>query len=212
MRSVWLFLTCLLLPSLTAAQARTPRNDINLAFGWTGAADRTRDYDTWEGSMALRASLGRYWTDHMKSEIESGWEDAARDERYDQIQVAGSQVFARVVHRARDMRVSLSQTYQFGRNEWVHPYTGVGVDVIRRVSIVERPAQTAYAYTAGRPALQIPIGPETVRSTRLLASPFVKAGVKMYSSERTFFVTEIKFGFRRQIDHAMWKLGLGIDF
>jgi hypothetical protein len=36
--------------------------------------------------------------------------------------------------------------------------------------------------------------------------------VKMYASERTFFLTELKLGFAPDLDHALWKLGLGFDF
>jgi hypothetical protein len=34
----------------------------------------------------------------------------------------------------------------------------------------------------------------------------------MYASERAFFNTELKLGIRREVDHVVWKIGLGFDF
>ena len=40
----------------------------------------------------------------------------------------------------------------------------------------------------------------------------LKTGLKMYVGEKTFFNTELKFGVRRDVDHLVWKIGMGIDF
>ena len=42
--------------------------------------------------------------------------------------------------------------------------------------------------------------------------PFIKTGAKMYASERMFFLTELKVGFAPDLDHVLWKLGVGFDF
>jgi hypothetical protein len=47
---------------------------------------------------------------------------------------------------------------------------------------------------------------------RVFVRPFLKAGLKMYASDRTFVVTELKLGFAPDPQHAMWKLAVGFDF
>ena len=44
-------------------------------------------------------------------------------------------------YKAGDVRIGAAQLYQFGRNQWAHPYVGIGVDPVRRHVSVERPGQ-----------------------------------------------------------------------
>ena len=214
MRLVLIVVVYVLAPVLASAQVAIPRQDVSLGIGWVGSATRTGDYETWDGGLSIAAGAGHYWTDHLKTDIEALWQSRANTYRYEEIQVGQQRVSAQFFNRVSDRRVSLGQTYQFGRNAWVHPYAGAGVDIIRRYAILDRPAQTAYGYNqpAGRPPTQVVLAAQSERSARTLAAAFLRAGLKMYSSERAFFLTEFKLGFGPEFDHALWKLGMGFDF
>ena len=108
----------------------------------------------------------------------------------------------------------MGQYYQFGRNNWVHPYVGAGADIIRRNIAIDRPMQTGYTYfnQPGRPPATVVIPALQTIESKVMVRPFVKTGAKMYTSEKTFFVTELKLGFDRDLADVLWKVGLGFDF
>jgi hypothetical protein len=214
MRLIVAILAGVLWPSWSGAQPALPDNDATVTVGWAGSEYRLDDYDRWRGSLLLGVSGGHYWTDHAKTDIEVGWNSAANSETYQDLVVGGVRTSTRATYRARDLRVSIAQVYQFGRNEWIHPYIGVGADLVRRKVTFDRPAQTGYPIqfsSQARPPNTV-IPAERRIETDVFARPFAKTGLKMYASERLFFVTELKLGFAPDLDHVVWKLGLGFDF
>ena len=214
MRFTLAVLTSLISPSWAAAQAPLPGNDTVVSIGWSGSEHRQEEYDRWRGNLFLSVAGGRYWTDYLKTDIEAGWHSRTNSEIYDNLLVAGVQTYAVSNHRVRDLRLSVGQSYQFGRNQWVHPYVGVGADVIHRQSVLDRPTQSRpqTVSTSGRPFINVTIPARQERETRVLVQPFLKSGLKMYASERVFFLTELKLSFAPDLDHALWKLGVGFDF
>jgi hypothetical protein len=207
---------CLAAPVASAqaqdAGARLPQHDIAFAVGWAGAEYNTSSsYDRWRGSVLLNLTAGRYWTDHLKTEFEVGWLDTSTTEVYTDLEIRGVPTYALVEFDARDIRIGAAQLYQFGRNQWVHPYLGLGVDLVARRTTKRRPLQSRDVYppTRGTP-LVIPALDE--RASDVLTQPFLKAGFKMYARERVFFTTELKLGITRDVDHAVWKIGAGVDF
>jgi hypothetical protein len=214
MRFTLVLLACLIFPTWAAAQALLPRNDAAVSIGWSGSEYRLEEYDRWRGNLFLSTTGGRFWTDHLKTDIEAGWHSRTNSESYDEVIVDGVQTYAISNYRVRDLRLSISQSYQFGRNQWVHPYVSVGADVIHRQSVRDRPTQSRpqTVSSSGRPFISVTIPARHESETRMLVRPFLKSGVKMYASERVFFLTELKLGFAPDLDHALWKLGLGFDF
>ena len=213
MRIAIIMLTCALLPGWVQAQALLPRNEAVMAIGWSGSDYQVDTYDRWEGSMFVGAGIARYWTPHLKTDIEAAWTSPAASETYEDLTLGGVSTFARAHRRSRDVRLAVGQSFQFGRNAWAHPYLGAGADIVWRRSVLDRPAQQAYPYgvpARGQPSVQIPA--LRTSTSELIGVPFVKTGVKMYASERMFFVTELKLGFAPDLDHALWKLGMGMDF
>ena len=211
---VALMMCCLAASGASAqdAGARLPRHDVALTVGWAGTEyDTSSSYDRWRGSVLLNLTAGRYWTDNLKTEFEVGWLDTATTEVYTDVEIRGVPTYALIEFDARDIRVGAAQLYQFGRNQWVHPYLGVGVDVIARRTTKRRPLQSRDVYppTRGTP-LVIPA--LAARESDVLTQPFLKAGFKMYERERVFFTTELKLGITRDVEHAVWKIGAGVDF
>jgi hypothetical protein len=214
MRVFFLILVCGATPALADAQtspAPLPANDVMLALGWAGSEHVVHNERRWHGSLLVGLSGGHYWTDHLKTELDASWTSPREKDVYETIERQGGFTYALADYRAHDVRIGVSQIFQFGRNEWIHPYVGIGADVVRRSSSLERQPQSRTVYLQNRSVpVQIPAASE--RRTTVFAHAVVKTGMKMYVTEKAFLNTELKFGVRRDVDHVVWKLGLGVDF
>jgi opacity protein-like surface antigen len=214
MRAVVAVLLCGVCPVWAAAQTApvtAPDNDTIISIGWAGTEDEIHDQRRWHGSLLVAVSGSRYWTDHLKTEVEASWNSPQEGELYENIAHQGGVTYALSDYRAHDIRVGVAQLYQFGRNEWVHPYIGVGADVVRRERTIERREQTRSVYVQDR-NIPVVIPAARERETVVFVQPIVKTGLKMYVSEKTFFNTELKLGLTRDVDHVVWRIGVGIDF
>ncbi len=214
MRVLLLMLICGLTPAWAAAQnapATLPAYDTIIAIGWAGSEHEIRDQEPWHGSLLVALSGGHYWTDHLKTEVEASWNSPRRSDVYETIVSQGGYTYALSDYRAHDVRIGVSQLYQFGRNEWVHPYVGVGADVVRREASLVRSPQTRTVFVQNRNIpVVIPAANET--QTKVFAHAVLRTGLKMYVTEKAFFNTELRFGIRRDVDHVVWKFGMGFDF
>ena len=202
-------------PAWAAAQtvaATLPDNDAIISIGWAGAEHKIYDDRRWHGSLLVGVSGGHYWTDHLKTEVDANWNTSGRHEVYQNIARDGGYTYALSDYRAHDTRIGVVQLYQFGRNEWVHPYIGVGADVVRRTASLDRRHQSRTVYVAPNRNIPVEIAAASERKTTVFAHAVLKTGLKMYVSEKAFFNTELKFGMRRDVDHFVWKLGMGVDF
>ena len=204
---------CGVTPVLAAAQTAPvalPKNDMTISLGWAGAEHAVKDEREWYGSLLVGLAGGHYWTDNLKTEVETSWTRPRGREIYHRIDYQGTFGYALSNYRADDMRFGVVQLYQFGHNEWVHPYLGVGADIVRRQGTLERDqSQPVYLQSRSAP---VTIPAPTERTTATFAQAVVKGGLKMYVSEKAFLTTELKFGVRDDIDHVVWKFGLGFDF
>ena len=213
MRFAIVILTSVLLPAWAEAQVTLPRNDAVVSVAWAGSEYALKSYDRWQGSLFLSASAGRYWTDHLKTDIEAAWTSAAEGETYEDLSIGGVNTFAHGRHRSQDIRLAIGQSFQFGRNAWVHPSLGAGADIVWRRTVLDRPAQQGFVYgVPTRSTSSVPVPAMRTSTSEVLAVPYVKTAVKMYASERAFFATELKLGFASDLDHVLWKLGMGFDF
>jgi hypothetical protein len=216
MRKALATLVCVLVPVLAQAQtdiAPLPRNDATVSIGWFGAEyPEVGTYDRWHASLFTGFAFGHYWTDHLKTEIEAAWLSEATARTYEDIVIDGDRTYAESVYRFKDVKVSFGQSLQFGRNAWVHPFVAAGVDLDRLQSIEDRPAQFQNIFLSGRGTRTVLIPQVRETETSVQVRPFVKTGLKMYVSDRSFFSTEVKFGLGSGVEHALWKTGIGVDF
>ena len=213
MRVFVAMLICSVMPGWAAAQVTPtlPKNDARVSIGWSGADHQHAEDGRWFGSLLASANAGHYWTDHWKTEVEAAWSSPGTREVYENIQRDGNYTYAIANYKADDVRIGVAQLYQFGRNQWVHPYVGIGADVVHRHAAVDRPAQVRTVYVRnGTIPVEIPASSE--RRTTVFAQAVLKTGLKMYVSEKTFFNTELKFVVRDEVDHVVWTIGLGRDF
>ena len=211
MRVVLAMLIVSVTPAFAAAQPSLPANDVQTAIGWSGADHEHIEHRQWYGSLLAGLSVGHYWSDHAKTEVDTGWSSPGSRELFENIEREGYTAYAISHYKARDAKIGVTQLYQFGRNQWVHPYVGVGVDLVQRRVSVQRPEQTRTVFLRNA-NIPVQVPASNVQKTTFFAHAVLKTGLKMYISEKTFFVTELKFGIRRDVDHAVWKIGMGRDF
>lgn len=217
MRGLIVIAVCAAVPGLAAAQTSPvalAANDVTISMGWSGAEHNHGDiHDSrrWHGSLLAEASGGHYWTHHLKTEVEISWASPRDMELYETLQREGGFTYALSNYRAQDVRFGVVQLFQFGRNDWVHPYIGVGVDVVRRAATLTRDRQSRLIYLQNR-TVPVDIPASVERKTTTFAEAVVTSGMKMYATEQMFFDTELKVGLRRDIDHVVWKFGIGFDF
>ena len=204
---------------ITAATAHAqtppqlPKNDATISVGWFGSQyPGLERYNRWHQSLLSGAGGGHYWNDHFKSEVEGAWLSRVNVDAYETEDVAGGTAYFRSAYRFQNVRLSLGQSYQFGKNAWVHPYLGAGADIDYLRTAEERPAQTATVNVPGKPSSSVALPKLSERDTSVRVHPFVKGGFKMYASDRVFFTTEWKFGLGNGLQHALWKTGFGVDF
>ena len=153
MRVLLALLICGVTPAWAAAQtapAALPGNDTIVSIGWAGAEHEIHDQRRWDGALLAGLSGGHYWTDHLKTEVEASWSGPRKQEVYETIERQGGYTYALSEYRAHDIRIGVSQVYQFGRNEWVHPYVGIGADVVRRGASLERLPQSRTVFLQNR--------------------------------------------------------------
>jgi len=202
-------------PGWAAAQTKSatlPGSDILLSAGWAGAEHTIHDERYWHGSLLVGARVGHHWTDHLKTEVEASWNSPRTRELYENIEREGGYTYSLSSYRAHDVRIGVVQLYQFGRNDWVHPYVGVGADVVRRVASTDRPQQSRTVFLPPNRQIPIDIPAVSEQQTTVFVQAVLKTGLKMYVSEKAFFNTELKFGVRRDVDHVVWTVGMGVDF
>jgi hypothetical protein len=77
---------------------------------------------------------------------------------------------------------------------------------------IDRREQTRTVYLPPNRSVPVLIPAADERRTDVFGQAVLKAGLKMYATEKAFFTTEFKLGFREDVDHVVWKVGFGVDF
>jgi hypothetical protein len=192
------------------------RHDVSGQVGWFHgtAGDGIGEGDWYHRVLSGSFTVGRYWSPHHRSEIELGATTA------DELYVAGHPTGDRFypVYQSGRLRLStrtltLAQLYQFGENEWVHPFVGGGVDVDWERRELDVPPLFDYVNVNGRyePRLVAPgrhEGPKTALKVRAA----VLGGIKAYMSERAFLRADVRLGVARRVEKAVARIGIGVDF
>lgn len=212
-------LLALALPGSSAAQSEPassalPRFDITASTGWFGSDTRNLPgevYRTWDLTGVGNVSLGVYWTEHFKTELDLGV--SGEQELYGSEALETTRNTSRYVyyeHSVRTRSVSLTPIYQFFHNTWVHPFVGAGVDFDRDSRRTEAQVRT---FVSSPPTSTNTIEPlpdvvdRTVHVRAALAS-----GVKVYVTRRAFLRTDVRVSMASRVQAVRWRVGGGIDF
>lgn len=169
------------------------------------------DDDDWHGSLFGGASVGWYWTDHLKTEVDVGAHTPITAYRYRKITIEGRPNFVASELTFATRSIGLSQQYQFQRNAWFHPHVAGGVDLRwARSTELFQPVRTFDSPT--REQVLIPGRTEGPRTTTTLR-PFVATGFKAYMTQKSFFRSDFRIGVgSRGTDQAVLRFGFGLDF
>jgi hypothetical protein len=185
--------------------------DVSGSLGWlNGTLAAVDEEDQWyHRSLFAAADFGWYWTDHLKTQIETGAGSEAEIRTYESVIIGNRPATQFSRYGIATYSVSLGQQYQFGENAGFHPFLGAGVDLAwKRVKQNDDPI---ISYTSTNTTILEPAVVYPVRND-LVVRPFASMGFKAYATPRTFFKTDLKFMFRAGIDEVVWRFGVGVDF
>ncbi|HET7694972.1 MAG TPA: hypothetical protein VFK57_04635 [Vicinamibacterales bacterium] len=215
-------LGCLTCAAPAGAQAPEPggsagHGDVYAVTGWQNLRlDRTGDFDrpdhNWVHAILFGgAGGGWYWTDHLKTQVDVGVGTPAHQYRYRSRTINGSPTSE--ISRVRITRpsVSLSQQYQFFRNQWFHPRLGIGIDIARETRTEHYDPIWGFDPVSRVTRELAPArkeGPEHSTVVR----PFGELGFKAYMTRRAFFTGDMRLMVRGGIDQALFRAGFGVDF
>jgi len=223
MKRLTVFLTASLLlatapPPLLAqdqpAPPRLMRGDISGTVSWvTINKSDVRSYNDWHSQFGVSGGAGWYWTDHHKTQVEFAATTAASVYSSEPFVVGPQQqTFVTTVRSFESQRVSLTQLYQFRRNEWVHPFLGAGLDIVREQSS----ATDDPIFWYDPIVRQSRLARDSVRygtQSEIAARAVLTAGVKAYFSRKVFALTDLRVAVSsHRAEDTQWRFGLGADF
>jgi len=169
-------------------------------------------------ALPTSVTIGRYWTTHLKTEIETAFSTEGNRFVAYQATVPDSpwpaSYSADQFHRLTS--VAAGVTWQFRSNQWVHPYVQGGVALDWDRSRTEIARQTFY-FPRNSPsdplrAIEITpdrqIGPDTRTAVRALVS----TGAKFYVTTRAYVRADARAAFGNRLAHVTVRCGFGVDF
>lgn len=212
-----LALVILLSPAVAAAQSKW---DVAGSAGVLGShapdLGSRRYVDDWVHVAQVGLIVGRYLSSHLKVELDASATTAGRQYVEWQVNVPGFPypypLVAELTTSVRSLGAAL--TWQFGDNDWVHPFVrgGVSADFERQhmrtwdqVIYAPDPSGVSLPLRVTGPAA---VGPTTTANARLTAG----AGAKFYVSSRAFVRTEGAVAYRPSRVNATLRIGFGVDF
>ena len=153
------------------------------------------------------------WTDHHKTQVEFAATTAASVYSSEPFAVGPQQqTFVTTVRSYESQRVSLTQLYQFRRNEWVHPFLGAGLDIVREQSS----GRDDPIFWYDPIVRQSRLARDSVRygtQSEIAARAVLTAGVKAYFSRKVFALTDLRVAVSsHRAEDTQWRFGLGADF
>jgi hypothetical protein len=196
------------------AQPRSPVSRVDLT-GMVGSlsVDKSEltEYNNWFSSWSGSGSVGWYWTDHLKTEVELAASSKIDRDVYTYEQVGNLQISRESEYQFSTRRVAVGQHYQFFRNAVFHPFVAAGIDLNwEQIAHEDGPARvfdiTGRQSTIGEPAVTHP------DRTELHTRPFATFGFKAYLTPRGFFRTDLKFVIDGGVEEVLFRFGFGVDF
>jgi opacity protein-like surface antigen len=216
---LWIF--AVLLTSSGVAEAQTAgldRWDVNLSAGLfqNKPFEHTNSWDDeWYGEGRYAASIGYYWTEHFKTELEFAHTTEGSRWHQEFVRVPGTSIShpitTEVFHRLQ--QGSARAVWQFNENSWVHPYVNGGF-VVDRERRTWRATEQFYYPTTPRtqpPVLLRPgIGGADVMEYRYGVT--VGGGSKFYVSPNAYVNTGMQVTYAKPATTISFLAGFGVNF
>jgi hypothetical protein len=174
---------------------------------WVGV---NANFDYLDEDPELRLALGRYWTQHLKTEV--AVTRPLRFDTSDSVLIPASVVpggaVASVVETTRVIILEPTVTYQFLENVFAHPYLSAGVAL--QWLHTTRDQREVQKLVNG--IIYIVPGEESTASS-VHGAPFVSGGAKSYFNRRVYARPEVAVSMDgRGAAHFALRLGVGVDF
>jgi hypothetical protein len=170
--------------------------------------------DDWYFSGRYAASIGHYWTEHLKTEVEYAisTQGSTYLQRFNDVpgNPAPFPYSVESIHRLEQL--STRMVWQFAKNSWVHPYVSGGLVVDRDRHRLRIPG--IYQYPPGRTSGPMTFVPETTTAPTIEYRVGVTAGAgaKIYMSQNAFFNTGVVATYAKPAATLSLLAGFGIDF
>lgn len=199
-------------PAVDLTAENPARWDAAGLTGWFGGnkEEHGADWDDWYDAATFGASVGYYWTPHLKLDLDLSTTTEGHVFVEEQFLFPGAP-FPLVrygEHRFTATTASAAALYQFFENVWFHPFAGGGLEAIRERSRAALQEQTV---CVRGPCAPIPMPGET--DVAYAVRPFATVGFKLYMSERAFIRSDVQTTFStRGVETARWRAGIGVDF
>ena len=193
---------------------RLMRGDVSGTINWVSInKSDVRSYNDWHSQFGVSGGAGWYWTDHHKTQVDFAATTAASVYSSQPYLVAPQQqTFVTTVRSYESQRVTLIQLYQFRRNEWVHPFLGAGIDIVRE----ESSGRDDPIYWYDQVLRQSRLARDSVRygdQSKIAARGVLTTGVKAYFSRKVFALTDLRVNVSsHRAEDMQWRFGLGADF
>jgi opacity protein-like surface antigen len=192
---------------------RLMRGDVSGTIGWVSInKGDLAPYNDWRSQAAFSLAAGWYWTDHHQTRVEAAGTTKATVYGGTPAVFNGGPAYIPRQTTFSSRRVSITQHYQFRRNEWVHPFVGAGLELVReRVGGKDDPVFGYDPITRQSRILRDAV--EYGSHDDISARGILTAGVKAYLSRTVFTVTDLRVSIgRHRTEDVQWRFGLGADF
>jgi opacity protein-like surface antigen len=198
-----------------AQQPASPRlmhGDVSGTVSWVNVnRAEFETYNNWRSQGAFGLGLGWYWTSHVKTEIDVAATTDTTVYSSVPVNIAGQPLFTSSRTTFGTRRLGITHRYQFGDNDWVHPFVGAGLELVREE--ISRRDDRLFAFDPV--TRQSRLVRDEIRHpdrAELTARAVLSAGLKAYASRRAFFLTDVRVGIRRRAEDVQWRVGAGVDF
>ncbi len=198
-------------PTLTRTPTDASRWDTYGHLTWLGAHQH-QSFDPWYEVAAGGATVGHYWTPHLKAELDVSTSTQGQTYWVEPVPpFPAVPSFVTSYHEFRLTTVAAALNAQFFENTWFHPCVGAGIELTREREHIERTTSIVIPRDPrSPPATALP---QTETKTRYVGRPFVGAGFKVYMSERVFIRTEVRTSWSSDgLGTLAWRNGVGFDF
>ena len=204
-------------PNLARAQAQWDiAGTAALLASHTPDATERRYLDDWFHAAQGGIIIGRHLSRHLKVEIEASGSTRGREYVERLVSVPGSPYPYPVGAEAETSTRSVGAVlmWQFGDNDWIHPFLRAGVSVDFDRQLVRTWDQVFYPPDRGSTGLPIRVADQHVEGPTTTTNPraLVGGGAKFYVSPRAFVRTDGAATFGRSRQNLTFRIGFGVDF
>jgi hypothetical protein len=214
-RKIWPGLILALTLDSTSAEAQQ-KWDVTATAGLftshVDASDAGGYAEDWDNTVQGAVVFGHYLSRHLKLELEAS--TTTRGEQYRSAPVIVPElpypyfVYSEVRTSVRSLSGSVA--WQFGNNEWVHPFVLAGVSADWDDADVYVPQQS-YRGDPRVPPTPISDSRTESRTTQQVRGVF-GGGAKLYFTERAFVRTDGRLTWSVDRQSLTFRAGIGIDF